>query len=382
MKGQGVATGRTVPVTGAVAFVPDPPPVELALDATTIRMLAAAQHALGELAGVANRLENPRLYANALIRREALVSSRIEGTVATPGDLARAELGLGGGAEAMEVHNFVDATEHALKQIGKDAAISLTLMLDAHRVLMKGVRGGREMPGEFRMAQNWIGGAGGIERARFVPPPPQELAALLRDLERYMNDDASGAADLPPLIRTAVAHYQFETIHPFRDGNGRIGRMLIMLMLVRHKLLPRAVLPISTAIEQRKTEYADRMLAVSQRGEWAEWVRFFLECTADAANGALAFLRRLEGLKDRWYEKVQSSRASARLIKVVDALFVRPVLTIGEAGDIMRVTPAAAAAGVARLEKLGILTEVTHRKRDRAYVARAIITLLNEDLPT
>ncbi|HEX7939458.1 MAG TPA: Fic family protein, partial [Gemmatimonadaceae bacterium] len=249
------------------------------------------------------------------------------------------------------------------------------MILDAHRVLMKGVRGGREQPGEFRMVQNWIGTqAGGVREARFVPPPPQELAPLLQDLERYIND---GAAALPPLVRVAVAHYQFETIHPFRDGNGRIGRLLVMLNMVRDKLLPGPVLPISTAIERRKTEYMDRLLAVSMRGEWSQWVEFFLSCAAEAAGDAMTFVSKLERLRDDWADKVQSTRASARLIKVLDALFVRPVITIGEAGRLLKVTPAAASANVSRLERLGILTEVTARKRDRTYFARAIINLLN-----
>jgi len=371
-----------VPSGAAQAFVPDDPPAELPLGPTTIVTLARAQHALGELSGISRRLVNPRLYAEALIRREALVSSRIEGTVATPGELARAEIGLGDAGDAREVSNFVDAIEHALRHVRrKGERISLPLLLESHRVLMMRVRGGRETPGEFRMVQNWIGaGSGGIAAARFVPPPPQELPRLLTALERYVNDDAAGLVDLPPLVRVAVAHYQFETIHPFRDGNGRIGRLLVMLMLVRHGLLSGPVLPISTAIEGRKTEYMDRMLAVSLRGEWNDWVRFFLECTADAAAGALAFLRKLERLRDDWYEKVQATRASARLIKVVDALFVRPVITIAEAGRIMQVTPAAAAAAVGKLERLAIITEVTGRKRDRTYYARAIMTLLNQDL--
>jgi Fic family protein len=381
-----LSAGRLVPAGDVHAFVPVPPPGDLALDATTIGALSRAAHAIGELSGASRRLVNPLIYFASLLRKEAIVSSRIEETHATPDQVALREMGIGESTpESDEVYNFVRATEQALKRVNKEGArIDLPMLLDAHRVLMKGVRGGREQPGEFRMVQNWIGTrSGGLREARFVPPPPQELAPLLKDLERYMNASTerserdSSAAALPPLVRVAVAHYQFETIHPFRDGNGRIGRLLVMLLMVRDKLLPGPVLPISTAIERRKTEYMDRMLAVSMRGEWNQWVQFFLDCAADEAAEAMKLVSKLERIRDDWMDKVQTTRASARLIKVLDALFVRPVITIGEAGRIMKVTPAAASANVSRLERLGILTEVTARKRDRTYFARAIINLLN-----
>jgi Fic family protein len=373
-----LSAGRLVPAGDVHAFVPIPPPDGLAFDATTIGTVAKASHAIGELSGASRRLVNPLIYFASLLRKEAIVSSRIEETYATPDEVAMREMGIGAHSPGSdEVYNFVRATEQSLKRVTKsDARIDLPLILDAHRVLMKGVRGGREQPGEFRMVQNWIGTqSGGLREARFVPPPPQELASLLRDLERYMND--GDATSLPRLVRAAVAHYQFETIHPFRDGNGRIGRLLVMLLMVRDKLLPGPVLPISTAIERRKTEYMDRMLAVSMRGEWSQWVHFFLDCAAEAAGDAMTFVSKLERLRDDWVDKVQTTRASARLIKVLDALFVRPVITIGEAGRLLKVTPASASANISRLERLGILTEVTARKRDRTYFAKAIINLLN-----
>jgi Fic family protein len=379
-----LSPGRLVQAGSALAFVPVSPPEVLALDASTIGTLARAAHAIGELSGASRRLVNPLIYFASLLRKEAIVSSRIEETYATADQVALREMGIGAHTPASdEVYNFVKATEQSLKRVTKPGArIDLPLILDAHRVLMKGVRGGREQPGEFRMVQNWIGTqAGGVREARFVPPPPQELAPLLMDLERYMNASTerskrdAASASLPPLVRVAVAHYQFETIHPFRDGNGRIGRLLVMLNMVRDQLLPGPVLPISTAIERRKTEYMDRLLAVSMRGEWSAWVRFFLECAAEAAGDAMTFVSKLERLRDDWVERVQTTRASARLIKVLDALFVRPVITIGEAGRLLKVTPATASANVSRLERLGILTEVTARKRDRTYFARAIINL-------
>jgi Fic family protein len=372
-----LSTGRLVPIGDTHAFVPQDAPRDLALDATTIGVLARAGHAIGELSGASRRLVNPLIYYASLLRKEAIVSSRIEETYATPDEVAIQEIGgASSSPEGAEVYNFVRATEHALRGVKKsEARIDLPLMLDAHRVLMKGVRGGREQPGEFRMVQNWIGAqAGGLREARFVPPPPQELASLLRDLERFMNDDAGTT---PHLVRVALAHYQFETIHPFRDGNGRIGRLLIMLMLVRHNMLPGPVLPVSTAIERRRSEYMDRMLAVSMRGEWNAWLTFFLDCVAESARDAMTFLGKLERIRDDWVEKVQTTRASVRLIKVLDALFVRPVITIGEAGRLMKVSPAAASANISRLERLGILNETSHRTRDRTYFARAIINLMN-----
>lgn len=346
------------------------------LDGKTVRVLARAEHRLGTLGGAAGRLVNPYLVGAQLLRREAILSSRIEQTIATPEQVALFELGAEQrNPDAREVGNFVRATEHALGRVQAGDPIVSRLLLDTHRILMTGVRGDRERPGEFRTGQNFIGRSPDIRDARFVPPPHLELPALLGDLERLINEDAG---DLPLLVRIAIAHYQFEAIHPFRDGNGRIGRLLIVLMLVRDGLLPGPLLPVSSAFERRREDYTDHLLRVSTTGEWTNWVRFFLEGVAESADEALLLVVRLEALRVSWHSKLQSARSSALLLKLVDALFARPATTIGEATALLGVTPASASANIARLESLGILREITGRTRDRVYVARDILDLMGD----
>jgi cell filamentation protein, protein adenylyltransferase len=339
-------------------------------------MLARAENRLGTLGGASNRLVNPYLASAPLLRREAILSSRIEETIATPEQIALLELGAPPRtADAAEVANFVRATEFALEQVKQGKPIVSRLLLQTHEILMTGVRGARERPGEFRLTQNFIGTSGDIHAARFVPPPHMELPALLADFERLVNDDVKA---LPLLVRLAVAHYQFETMHPFRDGNGRIGRLLIMLMLVRDGLLPGPLLPISSALERRRGEYVDLLLRVSEANEWAAWVRFFLQCVVDSAEEALTVVEALDALRAEWHAKLQSARSSALLLKLADSLFGRPATTIGEAQKLLGVTAASASANIARLEKAGILREATGRRRDRIYLAPAILALISD----
>jgi Fic family protein len=253
------------------------------------------------------------------------------------------------------------------------------LLVDVHRTLMTGVRGDSERPGEFRTTQNFIGRSSDIHAARFVPPPHLELPALLSDLERFINLDTP---ELPHLVRVAVAHYQFETIHPFRDGNGRIGRLLMLLMLVRDGLLPGPLLPLSSAIEHRRDEYVDRLLHVSQRGEWTAWIGFFLESVMESAAEALRLIEALDALRQRWHAVLASARSSALLLKLADSLFARPSTTIGEATKLLGVTPASASANISKLEAAGILREVTGRTRDRIYLAPEILRLMSDPAPS
>lgn len=372
-----ISPGRLVPTyQGAMAFVPDPTPRNLPLDGATVRLLARAEHRLGALGGAASRLVNPYLVGAQLLRREAILSSRIEETIATPEQIALFELDAEPRTpDAREVGNFVRASERALASVQAGEPIATRLLLETHRILLTGVRGERERPGEFRTAQNFIGGSRGINAARFVPPSHLELPALLSDLERFINEDVP---ELPLLVRIAVAHYQFETIHPFRDGNGRIGRLIIMLMLVRDRLLPGPLLTISSAFEHRRDEYNDRLLAVSTAGDWSGWLRFFLESVAESADEALHLVESLDALRAAWYARLQSARSSALLLKLVDALFARPATSIGEATKLLGVTPASASANIARLVDAGILREITGRTRDRIYLAQPILDLMND----
>lgn len=369
------APGQLAPtVSGAVAFVPDPAPRSLPLDGTLARLNGLAERKLGELAGAAGRVVNPHLVSAPLLRQEALLSSRIEGTVATPEQLALIEVGNSPETpDASEVGNFVSATGFALDRLAAGNVIAGPLLREAHRILMQGVRGDRERPGEYRDAQNFIGSSTDIHAARFVPPPPLMVGPLLADLERFLHEELLA---MPDLVRAAVAHYQFETIHPFRDGNGRIGRLLVTLLLVRDGVIPGPLLPISVAIEKRRTEYADTMLAVSTHGAWDAWLRFFLECVIEAAELSLRQVNGLVTLREEWRGRFLEARASALLLKLVDHLFQRPAVTIKSVGNLLGVTPATASARLRDLEEAGIVREITGRTRDRIYVAPAILRFI------
>jgi Fic family protein len=238
---------------------------------------------------------------------------------------------------------------------------------------LTGVRGDRERPGEYRDAQNFIGSHGDIRAARFVPPPPIEVPGLMADLERYLHEEL---VELPDLLRIALAHYQFETIHPFRDGNGRIGRLLVMLLLVRDQILPGPLLPISVAIDRRRSEYVDALLAVSMEGAWERWLHFFLECTVEAAELALRQVHGLAELRSEWRTTFLTARTSGLMLKLVDHVFQQPALTMASVRELLDVSHATASARIRDLEHAGIVHEVTGRKRDRVFVAPRILAVV------
>lgn len=379
--------GRLVPTFGgAQAFVPAPLPRTLDLDLATVRLLSVAERRLGALGGATGRLVNPWLLAAPFLRQEAILSSRIEGTVTTPEQLvllevADAAAGAPDGREGddtREVANFVRATEHALRELDR-LPVSVRLLRDTHRILMTGVRGDRERPGELRDAQNFIGADTDIRRARFVPPPHTELPNLLDDFERYVNDPEP---ELPLLVRVALAHYQFETIHPFRDGNGRIGRLLVLLLLLRDGALPAPLLPVSTYLERHRERYMDLLLAVSVEGAWLPWIRFFLDAVAESAAHASAQVDGLLALRERWHAWLQSTRSSVVLLKLVDALFQSPALSVTQAAELLGVTYAAAAANVQKLVDAGILVEATGRRRARVFLAPEVLRFVRGEVPS
>jgi Fic family protein len=376
--------GRLVPTFGgAQAFVPALIPRTLDLDLATVRLLSTAERRLGALGGATGRLVNPWLLAAPFLRQEAILSSRIEGTVTTPEQLALLEAAgsVESGVRAedtREVANFVRATEHALRELDR-LPVSVRLLRDTHRILMTGVRGDRERPGELRDAQNFIGTDTDIRNARFVPPPHTELPALLDDFERFVNDPEP---ELPLLVRIALAHYQFETIHPFRDGNGRIGRLLVLLLLLRDHALTAPILPISSYLERHRDRYMDLLLAVSVEGAWLPWIRFFLDAIAESASHAGRQVVELLALRDRWHERMQAARSSALLLRLVDALFRSPALSVGQAKDLLGVTYAAAAANVQKLVDAGLLVEATGRRRDRIFLAPEVLRFVRGEVPS
>jgi Fic family protein len=370
------APGRLVPIPeGGSAFVPAPLPPRLMLDTATANLLAEARGAVGELAGVGRQLPNPHLLISPFLRREAITSSRIEGTYATAEELVLFE------AEdskpppkpdVREVANYVRAMEHGLRRLDS-LPICSRFIRELHRILMEGVRGQEERPGEFRTVQNVIGRRGDpIEKARFVPPPPAEMLSGMDELERYIAE----GNDLHILVRTALVHYQFEAIHPFRDGNGRLGRLLASLLFCERKLLPEPLLYLSSFFDRNVDEYRDRLLAVSQQGDWSGWVSLFLRAVQEQSLDAIARACRLLTLWERWRRETQSARSSALLPKLVDALFATPALTIPKAGRIMGVTYAAAQRNVRKLVDAGILRPASDATYNKVYVADEIIKIV------
>lgn len=383
--------GRLVPTEGGVdAYVPNPlPPREGAWSSVaTMRALAKAENALGQLEGTARSdLLNPHLVAAPLIRREAIISSRIEGTYTTPRQLAliEAEPERKGGKgrrtavedEAREVLNYVRAVEYGFTRLDT-LPMSKRLMCELHAILMKGVRGGRERPGQFRDRQNFIAKEGDtIQKARFVPPPVAEMEQGLDDLETYMHRPHTDES-LPLLIDLALVHYQFEALHPFRDGNGRIGRLMVPLILRQHRRLAAPLLFVSGYLEQHKRRYMDLLLKVSVEGAWLEWIEFFLDAVRVSAVDGADRAKRLLALRQEYVSRVQSARSSALLVKLIDELFHRPSITFGEASELLGVTPAAANANVRKLQEAGVLTEITGQARNMIFVAQGIFELMHD----
>jgi cell filamentation protein, protein adenylyltransferase len=366
-------------LNGFDAFVPPSLPPDLAFDGDLVMTLSAADRSLGELAGVGCTLPSPHLFTRALLRREAVLSSRIEGTQATLSDLVLFELDQpeDSPGDVREVANYVLAMEYLLGR-QRSAPMSLWLLREAHRVLLTGVRGDRATPGQFRDNQNWIGSAGdAIKEASYIPPPPERLADCLDDFERYLR----GSHSFPPLVEIACLHYQFEAIHPFRDGNGRVGRLLVALLLVEWGLLPGPMLDFSAYIEQRRQDYYARLLAVSTHGDWIGWITFFLEAVGAQAKDVLRRAQALQYLRDSYRTRVTGVRSSSLLPKLVDSLFETPALTIGSVQKILGVTHRAATLHIEKLIEEGLVVEVSKSSRTRRFLARQILQVVNGEDP-
>lgn len=380
--------GRLVQVgqggTAYWAFVPHPLPPRLEWTPGLVRTLSQADRALGELAGLGRALPNPHLLIGPFIRREAVLSSRIEGTEADLGHLYAYEAGqlalpgLGPPPPESDLHevlNYVRALEYGLQRLGT-LPVSLRLIREVHARLLEGVRGETATPGEFRRSQNWIGAPGcTLNEATFVPPPPEELMPALDAFERYLYAED----EHPPLVRLAFLHYQFEAIHPFLDGNGRVGRLLIILLLVHWGLLPLPLLYLSAYFEQHREEYYRLLLEVSAAGAWQEWVGFFLNGVAEQAEDAIARMRRLQDLQLAWKQKLARPRASANLLRLADYLFESPVVTIPQVTTALRVTYHTAQKLVEELVAESILQPLDQRPYGRTFAAPQILAVLRTE---
>jgi Fic family protein len=372
------APGRLVTAPeGHLAYVPDPLPPQFSLELSTINLLADAERAIGELKGVGQRLPNPHLLINQFLRREAVLSSRIEGTTAGLQQLLVFETAPSdepGDSDVREVANYVAALELGFSLLER-LPISLRLIREVHDQLMEGVRGQEQRPGEFRHVPNLIGHRGATPAtARFVPPPVKEMHAALHDLERYIGEHRD---DLPFLIQLALVHYQFEVIHPFMDGNGRVGRLLIALQLRERAYLPQPLLYLSAYFEYHRDAYRDHLLAVSRSGTWTAWIDFFLQGVAEQSIDTVQRSYRLLDLLQRYQSWALAATRSGNLARLVELVFVRPVISIANVEEWLGVTYSAASRLVAQMIDAGILFEVTGRRRDRRFAAREILEIIS-----
>jgi Fic family protein len=379
-------SGRLVRApTGYWAFVPHALPPVLTWTPTVVAALSDADRALGELAGLGRSLLNPHLLIAPFVRREAVLSSRIEGTQASLSDLYAYEAVQKTAVQLTmfkrrpdvhEVYNYVQALEYGLDRL-QSLPLSLRLIREIHARLMEGVRGEHGTPGAFRRSQNWIGPPGcSLEDATLVPPPVPEMKEALGAFEKYLH----APSGLPPLVRLGLVHYQFEAIHPFLDGNGRIGRLLITLLLCAENLLSEPLLYLSAYFETHRQTYYDLLLAVSQQGAWEAWLVFFLQGVIAQARDAVARARRLQDLRERYREQFQAERAAGRLLQTVDLLFARPVMTMPQISEALGVNYATATRYINRLEDAAILREISGRARNRVYRADEVLAAIEEPL--
>lgn len=362
------------------AFVPArlPPAPPLVIDATRGRRHDQALLACGRLDAVTSLLPEPDLFLYAYVRREALLSSQIEGTQSSLSDLLLFELDEAPGApfdDVVEVSNYIAALEHGLQRLRDGFPLSNRLLREMHARLLARGRGSDKQPGEFRRSQNWIGGTR-PGNAAFVPPPPQRVEACMADLERFLNDD-----NLPfsALTKAALAHVQFETVHPFLDGNGRVGRLLIALVLHNEGVLRQPLLYLSLYFKQHRAEYYRLLDASRREGDWEAWLDFFFEGVQTTATGAVATAHRLLDLFSRDAERVRNlGRATANALRVFDVLRARPLARINELAARTGVAYPTAARAVEALARVGIVREITGRSRDRIFAYDGYISILNE----
>lgn len=365
--------------TGYQAFIPKPLPPEppVKLEESLQNLLSKADMSLARLDGIGYVLPNPNLFITMFVRKEALLSSQIEGTQASLEDLFEYE---SGGKpvninDVEEVVNYIKALNYGMERLDS-LPMSSRLIKETHRVLMEGVRGGEKTPGEFRKSQNWIGAPGStLQEAAFVPPPPYEADRAMGELEKYMH---SGEA-LPVLINCALIHYQFETIHPFLDGNGRIGRLLITLYLCWKGVLHKPLLYLSYFFKKRRQEYYDRLNMVRENGDYEQWIAFFLKGVVETADSGIETAKKILELQTRHRTILWEKRLSSPLaVGILEKLFFTPYISVKDIAKEFSISFQAASTLVSQLEDAEILREITGKKRDKRYIYADYISILSE----
>lgn len=366
---------------GYSAFIPAPLPPDppLVFDPELREALERASHALGRLDGVSASLE-PDLLLYMYVRKEAVLSSQIEGTQSTLTDLLQYENAEVPGVpeqDVREVSRYVAALQHGFDRMRSGMPISLRLVRETHGVLLRDGRGGNQAPGEFRRSQNWIGGSR-PSKARFVPPPPHEMMAALDNLEKFLHDERERT---PPLIKAGLAHVQFETIHPFLEGNGRVGRLLITLLLCAEGVLSQPFLYLSLYFKQNRADYYDALQRVRTHGDWEGWLRFYLMGVEEVATQATATARALLALFEADRAQVRKlGRGAASALSVYQLLRQKIIVSIPRAAEATGLSRPTVTAALERLSGLGITREITGRARDRQFVYSEQLAVLDKGI--
>jgi len=370
-------SGKCIKSTGGYwAYLPNPLPPHIDFDKKLMQLLSNADRVLGELSGTGRLLPNPYFLIRLYVRREAVASSRIEGTQASLSDLFYFEAGETEKPKApdvKEVQNYVRAMEFGIKRL-KKLPVSIRLICEIHKILMRNVRGENKTPGELRRSQNWIGTPGcSLDDATFVPPPVEEMKQALSEWEKYLHSNP----DDPPLIQCAMMHYQFESIHPFLDGNGRVGRLLITFFLCERGYLTQPLLYLSAFFDRYRDEYYSKLLAISQKGDWRGWIEFFLRGVATQAKDAISDAKKILDLHAEYQKSLESTkRIPETSHRLIDEVFSNPVISISQLSHRWNIPFNSVKTGVNRLVKIGILREATARRRNKIYIAPKLMGLL------
>ena len=364
---------------GYRAFVPEklPPSPALRIEGALQNLLSQADMALARLDGMGYFLPNADLFIAMYVRKEALLSSQIEGTQASLEDIFEYESGdkPENINDVAEVINYIGALNYGMERL-KTLPMSLRLIKEIHGVLMQGTRGGNKAPGEFRKTQNWIGPPGStVKDARYIPPPPQEVMKAVGDLEQYIHKGRK----LPVLVDCGLVHYQFESIHPFLDGNGRVGRLLITFYLYFREVLHRPLLYLSYYFKKNRQEYYDRLNMVRDKGDYEQWIAFFLKGVVETADSAVETARKILELQTKHRELLWKKKLSSPLaVGILERLFQKPYVSVNDVAKEFSISFQAASNLVSQLEGAGILHEITGKKRDKRFIYAEYISILSE----
>ena len=355
------------------AVLPPKPPIELSDEIVEILVKANRQIAL--LEGISSRIPNIDLFISMYVRKEALMSSQIEGTQATLEDVLDPMLENNTNRPVGDVVNYIKATDFAINRL-KELPLCNRLIKEAHKVLLAGVRGQNKCPGEFRHSQNWIGGAGStLLNARYIPPSVEDMQQAMSDLEKYINSEDN----LDVLIRAGLIHYQFETIHPFLDGNGRIGRLLITLFLMEQKVLTTPALYISYFLKKNRIEYYDRMSEVRLKGNYEQWVKFFLEAVYESAKDAVETIDKLTALHDKNCAKISNlGRRAKNGMRVFEYLESNPIIEIKKTSQELDIAFNTISSVIKDLINIGVLEQTSTQSRNRTFAYKEYLEILKE----